>query len=517
MVSLVPGVCDDRIGDTSVCSRWRDCYRVRTPAPAAPSARSPTLVLEAAMTPRYRNDGRIDTPPEALRVTHARAAGIDVHSAIHFVAVPPDAVPAGFVNPDPALSAPVRTFGACTADLEMLADWLSRCGITTIAMESTGVYWVPLFELLERRGFQVYLVDPRQTKHAPGRPKSDALDCQWIQRLHSYGLLTASFRPDDQVVVLRSYLRQRQMLIAYAGQHVQHIQKALEEMNLKLTEVVSDVMGLTGLSIIKAILAGERDASELAKLRNERCKRTEAEIARALKGNWRDEHLFALKQALELYESYHKQLRACDGKIEAHLKTFQDQSAGKKPQARTRKRGRQANEATFDVRGSLFRLAGVDLTAIEGIDAATALVILSEIGTDMSKFPTVKRFVSWLGLCPQHQGSAGKIKSRRVRRGNNRAARALRLAALGCHHAKNALGAFFRRIQARAGGAKAVVATARKIAERVYRMLKYGEEYVRQEQSVCEEAYRQRQLKGLARKAQELGYRLEPATVSSSE
>lgn len=469
------------------------------------------------MTPRYRKDGHVHTPPEALHVTNARAAGIDVHSAIHFVAVPPDAVPAGFVNPEPGLPPWVRTFGACTADLELLADWLSKCGITTIAMESTGVYWVPLFELLERRGFQVYLVDPRQTKHAPGRPKSDPQDCQWIQRLHSYGLLTPSFRPDDQVVVLRAYLRQRQMLIAYAGQHVQHIQKALEEMNIKLTEVVSDVMGLTGLSILKAILKGERDPRQLAKLRNERCKRTEAEIARALQGNWRDEHLFALKQALELYESYHQQLRACDGQIEAHLQTFQDQSAGKKPQARTRQRGRQANEATFDVRASLVRLAGMDLTAIEGIDAATALVILSEIGTDMSKFPTVKRFVSWLGLCPQHQSSAGKIKSRRVRRGSNRAARALRLAALGCHHAKNALGAFFRRLQARAGGGKAVVATARKIAERVYRMLKYGEEYVRQEQSAYEEAFRQRQLKGLARKAQELGYRLEPAAVSSSE
>jgi transposase len=469
------------------------------------------------MTPRYRKNGRIEPPAECLRVTQPRAAGIDVHAAIHFVAVPPDAVPADFVHPDPALPRSVRTFGACTADLEALADWLTRCGITTGAMESTGVYWVPLFELLERRGFQVYLVDPRQTRHAPGRPKSDALDCQWIQRLHSYGLLTASFRPDDAVVVLRAYLRQRQMLIAYAGQHVQHIQKALEEMNVKLTEVVSDVRGLTGRSILQAILAGERDPRKLAQLRDERCKRTEAEIARALQGNWREEHLFALKQALALYESYHQQLRACDERIEAHLKTFPDRSAGKQLPPRTRKRGRAANEARYDVRGRLFRWAGVDLTAIEGIDAATALVILSEIGTDLSKFPTVKRFVSWLGLCPQHRGSAGKIRSRRVRRSTNRAARAFRMAALGCHHAKNALGAFFRRIQARAGGGKAVVATARKIAERVYRMLKYGEAYVRQEQSAWEEAYRQRQLKGLARKAQELGYRLEPVTVAPTD
>jgi transposase len=470
------------------------------------------------MTPRYRKDGRIVQQHfEDLHVTNPRAAGIDIHAAIHFVAVPPDAVPPGFVNSDPGLPPYVRSFGACTADLEALAAWLQVCGITTIAMESTGIYWVPLFELLERRGFRVYLVNPRQTRHAPGRPKSDVLDCQWIQRLHSYGLLTASFRPDDHVVVLRSYLRQRQMLIGYAGQHVQHIQKALEEMNIKLTEVVSDVMGLTGLSIIKAILGGERNPRTLAKLRHERCKRTEAEIARALQGNWREEHLFALRQALELHESYHEQLRVCDGKIEVHLKTFQDKSAGKKPQPRARKPRRTANQVPFDVRALLLRWAGVDLTAIEGIDAATALVILSEIGTDMSKFPTVKQFVSWLGLCPQHQGSAGKIKSRRVRRGSNRAARALRLAALACHHAKNALGAFYRRIQARAGGGKAVVATARKIAERVYRMLKYGEAYVRQAQDAYEAAYRARQLKGLARKAQELGYRLEPAAVSSSE
>jgi transposase len=463
------------------------------------------------MTPRYRRDGRVPAPPEPLRITNPRAAGIDVHAAVHYVAVSPNAVPAASPNPDPALPPHVRKFGACTADLEMLADWLAACGVETVAMESTGVYWIALFELLERRGVRVYLVDPRQTRHAPGRPKTDVLDCQWIQRLHSYGLLSASFRPDDQVVVLRGYLRQRQMLIGYAGQHVQHLQKALEEMNVKLTEVVSDVVGVTGLAILKAILRGERDARKLAGLRHAKCRRSEAEIARALQGNWRAEHLFALRQALELYESYHVRLDECDARIAAHLGTFADKGAGKALPPKARQRGRAANEPGFDVRGSLYRMAGVDLTVIEGIDAATALVILSEIGSDLSKFPTVKQFVSWLGLCPQPQGSAGKIRRRRVRRGASRAARALRLAGQGCHHAKNALGAFYRRIQARAGGGKAVVATARKIAERVYRLLKYGEEYVRQEQASYDEAYRLRQLKGLARKAEELGYRLEPA------
>jgi transposase len=295
---------------------------------------------------------------------------------------------------------------------------------------------------------------------------------------------------------------------------VQHIQKALEEMNVKLTEVVSDVLGVTGLAILKAILAGERNARRLAKLRQERCRRTEADIARALQGNWRDEHLFALGQALELYEFYHAQLRECDARIEAQLRTFADRSAGKPLEPRSRRRGRKANDPTFDVRGLLHRMAGVDLTVIEGIDAATALVVLSEIGADVSRFPTVKRFVSWLGLCPQHQGSAEKVHRRRVRRGANRAARALRLAALGCHRAANALGAFYRRIGARAGGGKAVVATARKLAERVYRLLRYGEAYVRQEQSEYEAAHRERTVRGLARKAASLGFRLEPTPAS---
>jgi transposase len=466
------------------------------------------------MLVRYHRDGRVPAAAEPLRLTNAHAAGIDVHAAAHFVAVPPESVLAGSVNDDPQLPNHVRKFGTCTADLELLADWLQACGVTSVAMESTGVYWIALFELLEQRGFQVYLVDPRQTRHAPGRPKTDVLDCQWIQRLHSYGLLTASFRPADEVVVLRSYLRQRQMLIAYAGQHVQHIQKALEEMNLKLTEVVSDIMGVTGRAILKAILAGERDPRRLAKLRHEKCRRTQAEIARALQGNWRDDHLFALAQALALYEFYHAQLRACDDRIEAYLRTFADRSAGRRLEPRARKRGRRANEPTFDVRGLLYRMAGVDLTVIEGIDAATALVVLSEIGVDLTRFGSVKRFVSWLGLCPQHQGSAGRVYHRRVRRGANRAARALRIAAQGCHGAHNALGAFYRRIQARAGGGKAVVATARKLAERVYRLLRYGEEYVRHEQAAYEAAYRERTLAGLARKAASLGFRLEPTAPS---
>jgi len=450
------------------------------------------------------------TTPEPLRVHNPHAAGIDVHAEVHWVAVPPGAAPPPPKDHSPNLPPWVRAFGTCTADLEMLADWLRQCGVTTVAMEATGVYWIALFELLERRGFEVYLVDPRQSKRAPGRPKTDVLDCQWLQRLHSYGLLTASFRPADQVVVLRSYLRQRQMLITYGGQHIQHMQKALEQMNVKLAEVVSDITGVTGMAIIKAILRGQRDPLQLAKLRDARCKRTEAEIARALYGNWRAEHLFALEQAVALYGYYQQKLRDCDGQLQKHLATFADKSGGEILSPKPQRRRRPNNQARFDVRQRLFNMAGVDLTIIEGIDESTALVILSEIGTDMSKFPTCKQFTSWLGLCPQHQGSAGKIKSRRIRRGQNRAARAFRLAGQGCHHAKNALGAFYRRIQARCGGPKAVVATARKIAERVYRLLKYGEAYVRQEMDAYEQTYKIRLTHGLARKAKELGYQLVP-------
>lgn len=465
------------------------------------------------MTPRQGKLFRTSNQVEDLTVRQQHAAGIDVHAAVHFVAVAAADVPAGFVNPDAKLPPGVRKFGANTGDLEALADWLKACGVSTVAMESTGVYWIPLYELLAGRGFDVILVDPRQTKHAPGRPKSDVLDCQWIRRLHSYGLLTASFRPADEIVVWRGFQRQRDMLVRYAAQHVQHLQKALEEMNVKLTEVVSDIVGQTGLKIINDIVRGVRDPLQLARHRHEHCRATAAEIAAALHGNWRKEHLFALQQALQLYEFYQQQLRACDREIEACLRGMADKSGGAAlPPNPRRPSKRRGHEVAFAARELLFRMAGVDVTVIEGISEQTALVVLSEIGLDVSRFPTEKHFVSWLGLCPQHRGSAGKIFNRRVRRGANRAARALRMAAQGCHHAKNALGAFYRRIQARCGGSKAVVATARKIAERVYRLLKYGQEYVRQGEQAYEEAYRQRTVKGLARKAESLGYKLVPTT-----
>jgi len=354
---------------------------------------------------RTRKHNRGAAADGDLAITHRHAAGIDVHAAEHFVAVPVADVPAGFVNPDPQLPAGVRKFGTNTCDLEAIAAWLKTCHVTTVAMESTGVYWIPLYDLLASQGFEVLLVDPRQTKHAPGRPKSDPEDCQWIRRLHSYGLLTGSFRPDNDIIRWRGFQRQREMLIRYAAQHIQHMQKMLEEMNVKLTEVVSDIVGFTGMKILKDIVAGKRDPLQLAKHRHDSCKRTEAEIAAALYGNWREELLFGLKQALELYEFYQKQLRACDEQIEACLRSLKDKSDGRTLPPRPKQRKPEKNEPRFGVRTLLFRMSGVDLTQIEGISETTALVILSELGVDMSKFPTEKNFVSWLGLCPQHRGT----------------------------------------------------------------------------------------------------------------
>jgi len=435
--------------------------------------------------------------PPQLAAAHLHAAGIDVGAEAHFVAVPP--------SDDPQ---PVRGFGAFTADLEALVAWLVACAITTVALESTGVYWIPLFELLEARGFEVLLVDPQQVQKIKGRPKSDVHDCQWIQRLHTFGLLAGAFRPADQVCVLRSYLRQRAMLLTYAAQHIQHMQKALTQMNLKLQHVVSDITGVTGLAILRAILTGERDPGKLAQLRDYRCKHDEATIARALQGNWRDEHLFALAQAVALYDVYHQKITECDRHIEAYLQTFADRSAGQPlpPAPRPRKRGR--NQPAFAVREPLHRITGVDLTQIEGIDETTSLVILSEIGLDMRRWPTVKHFTSWLGLCPHHRVSGGKVLSRRTKPCANRAATALRLAAACLHHSQSALGAFFRRMKARLGAPKAITATAHKLARLVYSMLKHGTAYVMQGMDEYEQQYRDRTVKNLTRRAKTLGYTL---------
>ena len=437
------------------------------------------------MAQRNRNFSR-----SGLSLMNPDAAGIDIGSAAHFVAVP--------VDRD---DEPVREFASFTVDLNALADWLERCEIKIVAMESTGVYWIPLYELLQRRGFEVLLVNARHVKNVSGR-KSDVLDCQWLQQLLSFGLLRGAFRPDDKVCELRSITRQRAMLLKSQGRHVQHMQKALTQMNIQLANVISDVAGVTGQKIIREIVAGERDAQVLAAYRDVRIKASEEEIAKSLLGNWRAEHLFALKQALAGFDFCVTQLAECDTEAERVLRELH--AHGGMP-AKGKRRSRARNAPKFDVREHLFKVCGVDLTRIDGIDVSTALVVLSEIGVDMSRFPTVKHFTSWLGLCPGTKISGGKILGSRSKRTANRATQALKLAAAALRSSKSALGAYYRRMCARMDKAKAVTAAAHKLARLIYVMLTKGEEYTDQGQQYYEERYRDRVVRQLARRARELG------------
>ena len=444
--------------------------------------------------------------PVVLSVQNPNATGIDVHCDMHMVCVPADRDPE-----------PVRRFDANTCDLHAIADWLKQCGVTTIAMESTGVYWIALFELLQARGFEVWLVEPGQLSRCGARPKTDVLDCQWIQRLHSYGLLRPSFRPPESILALRGYWRQRQMQIRYAASHVQHMQKALEQMNVKLTEVVADITGLTGRRIITAILAGERDPQKLVLLRHPQCQSSPVMIAKALQGNWRPEHLFALQQAYDLYQFHHQQIAQCVAKLQAELGQLPNRAGDKSFTAKPPRCGRKANDLTFDACGPLFQALGVDLTEIEGIDVGTALVILAEIGIDVSAFPTEKHFAAWLGLCPRVHQSNKTQKKKGPRKGKNRVANALRMAAQALGRTKSPLASFYHRIKSRIGGKGAITATAHKLACLVYRLLKYGREYVKQSLAEYEQKLRVQQERSLRRKALALGYELIPRVTTAAE
>jgi transposase len=435
---------------------------------------------------------------EAMPLTNRQAAGIDVGGASHWVCV-------GFTkDDDPDL---VKEFPAHTQGLRAIVAYLHQHDVTTVAMESTGIYWVALYELLDHEGFEVLLVDPSYTSQLRGRPKTDKRDAQWVYRLHSVGLLAGAFRPDEKTAVLRSYLRQRGNLIRYAGKHIQHMQKALEQMNLKLTMVLSDLTGLTGRKIIAAILQGVRDPMKLAMLRHPGCKAKAEEIATALDGCYRGEHLFALKQAYEAWEFYQKQIDAVDEKIAEQLQRMK-LSKELPPLPSRPIKGKKANGVRFDVRTALYYVTGVDLTEVEGLDEASALALISEIGTDMSKFATEKHFCSWLGLCPNWKKTGGKVKSSRTRPGVNRAAQVLRLAASNLHSSKGALGAFLRRMKGRLGVPQAITATAHKLARVVYYSLKHGIQYVRKTQEEYEQQRRQKQIDSLKRKARQLGVKV---------
>ncbi len=430
-----------------------------------------------------------------LSLTHPNAAAVDIGSSAHMVAVPPDRD-----------EAPVREFPAFTVDLVRLADWLEHCEVDIVAMESTGVYWIPLFELLESRGFKVLLVNARNVKNVTGR-KSDVLDCQWLQQLMSYGLLSGAFRPAEAVCALRSLTRQRVMLLRSQARHVQHMQKALAQMNIQLANVISDIVGETGQKIVRSIVAGERDPQVLAALKSTRIHASTEEIAKSLQGNWRAEHLFALTQALEAFDFCGTQLARCDEQIQAQLLSLH---AHEGEPAKGKKRSRIRNAPRFDLRTLLYQMCGVDLTRIDGIDVSTALIVLSEIGADLSRFPTDKHFTSWMGVCPGTKITGGKVMSGKTKRCANRAAQALRMAAAALRTSQSALGAYFRRLCSRMDKPKAITAAAHKLARLIYAMLTKGQEYTDQGQDHFEERYQQRVLHNLARRAKQMGMTLVP-------
>ncbi|MGQ9561882.1 MAG: IS110 family transposase [Candidatus Oleimicrobiaceae bacterium] len=435
---------------------------------------------------------------EGLKVVNPNAAGLDIGSSEIWAAAPPGRT-----------AEPVRRFGTFTPDLHALADWLSECGVDTVAMEATGVYWIPVFEILEGRGFEVFLVNARQLKNVPGR-KSDVQDCQWIAGLHSVGLLRASFRPEAEMCALRSYLRHRAELIEHRAAHIQHLQKALAQMNVQLTQVLSDITGVTGMAIIRAIIAGERDPQRLAALRQPNCAHTEPEIAKALTGHYRPEHAFALKQALALYDAYTQQLVECDQEIERHFATLKPVTTDEPPPL-DKPDSHCKNRPAYDARSLLYRLTGVDLVGATGLNESTVQTVISEIGTNMSRWPSHKHFSSWLHVAPHNDISGGKVLHSRVPKGHNRAGQAFRMAAQSVSRSPHStFGAYYRRMRARLGPQKAIVATAHKIARTFYHMLKYRTPFRDLGAEEYERRAREREVANLRKRAKRLGLDIVP-------
>lgn len=434
-----------------------------------------------------------------LKLVNPAAAAVDIGSTMHMAAVNPDST-----------DTPVRAFGTFTRDLHDLADWFRTCGVTSVAMESTGVYWIPAFEILEQHGFDVILVNARHAKNVPGR-KTDVSDAGWLRQLHSYGLLRGSFRPEAEIATLRAYMRQCERLVEHAAADIQHMQTALMEMNLQLHHVVSDITGATGMRIIRAIVAGERDPDMLASFRDVRCHASVETIRAALVGNDRDEHIFALTQSLELHDTYRAKMAECDAKLEAAVAALTVKASGPvSPLPKARIKGRQVNAPLFDVRAALHGVLGVDLTQIHGLGPSLALKLVAECGTDLKAWPSAKHFTSWLCLAPGNKISGGKLLSSRTRRSSSRAAALLRLAAVTIGRSDTALGAFYRRLSWRVGKQKAVTATARKIAVLFYNTLRFGMTYHDPGAAAYDERHRNRVIANLQRRARSLGYVLAP-------
>lgn len=433
-----------------------------------------------------------------LPIIHERAAGIDIGSRFHVVAVAAE-----------MCAEPVQTFQAFTGDIERMANWLTSLGVVTVAMESTGVYWVAVYELLTSRGLEVIVANAREARTVPGR-KSDVNDAQWLQRLHACGLLRPSFRPGPDIAALRAYLRLRERHLDYAAAHIQHMQKALTLMNLQLHHVVSDIAGTTGMRIIRAIIGGQRDPQVLAAMRDARCRASSETVQAALVGNYQPEHVFALQQALTLYDFYQARIDECDAAIESVLVTLStERESPPSPLPKPRHTTRQPNAVNFDPRPLLYQLTGTDLTQIHGIGPYLALRLVAECGTDLSRWPSAKHFTSWLTLSPGCKISGGKVLSAHTRKTTNRITAHLRLAAVTVGRTSTALGAFYRRLAARIGKAKAVTATARKIAVLFYNAMRHGMSYVDPGADQYERRYRERVIKQLHRRAAEFGFRLE--------
>lgn len=410
----------------------------------------------------------------------------------------------------------VRAFGNYTVDLQAIGRWLKEHGVRTVAMESTGVYWIPLFEELERQGFECLLISSRSLRRVSGR-KSDITDAQWIQTLHTYGLLESSFRPQAELVALRTLLRHRNQLVEHRSPHIQHMQKALLQMNVQLSQAVTDVTGMTGRAIIWAILAGERDPQKLAALREPGCKKSEEEIGKALTGTWREEHLFILKQSMEMYNFYTEQIQACDNEIERVYALIRpDWDAGEMKPLSERKRNSHSKnkpQNSEGIRKHLKRISGVDVSAVDGFGVSLAQTVIMECGTDMGKFPSEKHYCSWLGLALKHEISGGKVLKNKTLKTKNRAGQAFRMAAQSVKQAECVFGVMYRRLKARLGPAQATVATAHAIARVVYRMLKYKVEYETISVEEYEKKYKDQQLKYMKKKAAKLGYQLIPIPI----
>jgi len=434
-----------------------------------------------------------------MEVLRPHAAGIDVGNAEHYVAVPPG-------RSDPS----VQTFGSFTADLHRMAKWLQACHIETVVMQATGVYWMALYQVLEGYGLQVYVVNAKYTKTLPGR-KTDVLECQWLQKLHTFGLLNNSFLPPEQIRVLRTYLRQRENLVAAAGTCIQQMQKVLTEMNVQLANVISDVSGKTGMAILKAILSGERDPQRLAALADRRIQASRQEIAQSLEGQWREDLLFVLRQVHDLYFFHLESITGCDRQIEAHLKTL----AGKvdratQPLPAASRLPHRKHIPQTNLREELYRITGVDLTRIDGIQVQTAQVVISEVGVDMTPWPDEHQFASWLGLCPNNRITGGKVIRRGTKKVLNRAATALRLAAQTLHRSKSYLGAKYRRLRARLDGPVAITAMAHQLARLIYRLLRFGTEYHDKGMQHYERHYRETQMQWLKKQAAQFNMQLIP-------